>query len=56
MERIKINNEETEYFITKDGKVYSEKSKKFLSGDISSGYKRVLLCLKNGQNIRKRSI
>ena len=29
MKRILINQEETDYFITKEGKVYSEKVKRF---------------------------
>lgn len=53
MKRILINQEETDYFITKEGKVYSEKVKRFLNGDKSSGYERVLICLRNGEHIRK---
>lgn len=53
MKRIKINNLDTDYFISEDGEIYSEKSKKFLSGDINTGYKRVLLCLRNGERIKK---
>lgn len=53
MKRIQINQKDTDYLITEDGEVYSEKSKKFLTGDISSGYKRVLLCLENKERIRR---
>lgn len=53
MKRIKINNLDTDYLISENGEIYSEKSKKFLSGDTNSGYKRVLLCLRNGERIKK---
>ena len=46
---------ENDYYITTDGKVYSEWSQKFLKPDISRGYSRVtLFARENGKSVRKR--
>lgn len=42
--QIEFDNELWDYYVYDDGRIYSLKSKKFLSPDTSTGYARVLLC------------
>lgn len=42
-----IDDKPCEYLIYDDGRLFSLKTKKFLSPDTSSGYARYLLCLKD---------
>ena len=45
MKRVILKDVITDYLISKNGEVFSLKNKRFLKGDISSGYKRFVLCI-----------
>ena len=46
MKRIIINNEETDYSIDKEGKIFSNKTNKFLLGSVyNTGYRMVRLTI-----------
>lgn len=55
MKKIIINNEETDYSIDKEGKVFSNKTNKFLLGSVyNTGYRMVRLTI--GKNKKSYAI
>ncbi len=49
LKRIYKFDKETDYLVSDEGEIYSEKTRKFLKGDKNSGYHRVLLIINGGK-------